>query len=198
METSAQLISAIAHLTVEDISKIQAPMVVKAEPEIQRHLQTKNVLADGLSVLIFLDYTSLTGNEQSRDVILRRVIKSGKEYFLDVFAMAIQSPRLVKLGSVKKITDKKTGQSYTDPLEFLCGELGIQGFEGKPICTDIPPPPSPATASLPTSSLKSVLSQGTVAVNRTRPEITVMTFIASVDGYRNPLEIAEIIKAVLS
>ena len=92
METADTLLKAIAHLTGENVQELEkAHQQPVTNPEVQKHLQSKNVLASGISVLAEVDYTSLSGNAQHRDVVIRRVMKSGKDIFIDAFCLGISA-----------------------------------------------------------------------------------------------------------
>lgn len=192
METADSLLKAIAHLTgenLEDLEKEHSTPV--ANPEIQKHLKSKNILASGISVLAEVDYTSLSGKKQHRDIVIRRVIRSGKDIFMDAFCLEIKAPRLIKISNIQKIKDKKSSKEYDNPFDFLENQLGIELEEKKSSSSfDLNSIQSPLQAS---SSSKGELK---TAIARTRNEITALMFIAGVDGKRQQEEFSQIAQYV--
>lgn len=191
METADTLLKAIAHLTGDNVQELekahQQPVVT---PEVQKHLQSKNVLAAGISVLAEVDYTSLSGKAQHRDVVIRRVMKSGKDIFIDAFCLSIKAPRLIKVASIQKIKDKKSEQEFTNPAEFFENILGIDMVEQPQKGFDLNSIQTPLQAS---ASSKGELK---TAIARTRNEITALMFISGVDGSRDHVEFEQIAQYV--
>ena len=191
METADTLLKAIAHLTGENIQDLEkAHQQPVANPEVRKHLQSKNVLASGISVLAEVDYTSLSGNAQHRDVVIRRVMKSGKDIFIDAFCLGIKAPRLIKMASIQKIKDKKSGQEFTNPAEFFENILGVDMAEKPQKGFDLNSIQTPLQAS---NSSRGELK---TAIARTRNEITALMFIAGVDDSRDHVEFEQIAQYV--
>lgn len=191
METADTLLKAIAHLTGENVQELEkAHQQPVANPEVQKHLQSKNVLASGISVLAEVDYTSLSGNAQHRDVVIRRVMKSGKDIFIDAFCLGIKAPRLIKMASIQKIKDKKSGQEFTNPAEFFENILGVDMAEKPQKGFDLNSIQTPLQAS---NSSRGELK---TAIARTRNEITALMFISGVDGSRDHVEFEQIAQYV--
>ncbi len=191
METADTLLKAIAHLTGENVQDLEkAHQQPVANPEVQKHLQSKNILASGISVLAEVDYTSLSGNAQHRDVIIRRVMKSGKDVFIDAFCLGIKAPRLIKMASIQKIKDKKSGQEFTNPADFFEDVLGVDMEEKPSKGFDLNSIQTPLQAS---SSSRGELK---TAIARTRNEITALMFISGVDGNRDHVEFEQIAQYV--
>lgn len=191
METADTLLKAIAHLTGENIQDLEkAHQQPVANPEVRKHLQSKNVLASGISVLAEVDYTSLSGNAQHRDVVIRRVMKSGKDIFIDAFCLGIKAPRLIKMASIQKIKDKKSGQEFTNSAKFFEDILGVDMVEKPQKGFDLNSIQTPLQAS---NSSRGELK---TAIARTRNEITALMFIAGVDGNREHVEFEQIAQYV--
>lgn len=179
MSTSAQLLETIARFTGEDVTAFRQSLDAskpKAQ-EVAHHLQSRHILATGISVAAEIEYTSLSGNHQDRHVIIRRVIKSGKEIFIDAFCQEIKAPRLIKLSSISKITDQ-TGKVYSNPVDFFENELGVQLQEKKP------------TSTAPQYQFSSTMTNGEMktAIDRTRNELTALLFVAAMDGHKDRIE----------
>ncbi len=191
METADTLLKAIARLTGEDVNALEtARQQPVSNPEVQKHLNSKNVLASGVSVLAEVDYTSLSGNPQHRDIVIRRVMKSGQEIFIDAFCLGIKAPRLIKMSAVQKIKDKKNDKEYDNPADFFADVLGIDLDEKTAPAFDLNAIQSPLQAkTASTGELKT-------AISRTRNEITVLMFIAGVDGNRDHVEFKQIAEYV--
>lgn len=192
-ENAQNLIEAIARYTGEDVSCLQNSSVPLNNDilNIQQHLTTKHVLADGVSVQVGLIYTSLSGNLQKRDIIIRRVLKSKQDFFIDAFCLGIQAPRLIKIDSIREITDKKSGQKYTQPRIFFSNVLGVDFDEEKPqsycCAKDVPVAPLSTTKGL--GELKT-------AIQRTRNELTALVFVSGVDGHKDVSECQQIVQYV--
>ncbi len=185
MENATSLLEAIAHLTGENLTLLEKNRSQPIKnPEVRKHLQSKNILASGISILVEVDYTSLSGKSQLRDIIIRRVIKSGKDFFIDAFCLAIQAPRLIKIDSIKRIKNKKTNQEYMSPKAFFEEVLGIE-FNKDQTLNNI----HSSLQTAPQGELKT-------AINRSRSEITALMFISGIDGSREHAEFEQIAQYV--
>lgn len=185
MAESAQLIEAIARFTGDDVTAFRNSLEAsRSKPkEVEKHLQSKNVLASGISVGVEIEYTSLSGNHQDRNVIIRRVIKSGNELFLDAFCQEIKAPRLIKVSAISRIVDKKSNETFSDAELFLEDILGIDlGYR--------PTTLSPTTAgkALPSG----MAGEMKTAIDRTRNELTALLFVSGMDGVRDQKELNQI------
>ena len=54
----------------------------------------------GYALLANIIYRSISGNEKDRDFLIRRVIHSKNDMFIDGMAMDIRAPRLVKVSEI--------------------------------------------------------------------------------------------------
>ncbi|MBQ4084333.1 MAG: TerB family tellurite resistance protein [Alphaproteobacteria bacterium] len=207
--TQMALRTAIASLTGTN-AMFEAPKPVEEKGKVANAMNSKTVLAKGVSVLVQMEYTSLSGNHKDREVVIRRVVKGRSGTFLDVFCLDIGEPRLVKLQSVLKIYDTDTDEEYTDIVGYLRDRLGIE----VPAKTSEPSvsqnkntavSPMPATFTAPASMPKvmpkpaqpvDVLAGLKEVIALTRHELTAMVFMSAVDGNRDNTEYDEIIKYV--
>ena len=181
MSTSAQLLETIARFTGEDVTAFRQSLDTskpKAQ-EVAQHLKSQNVLATGISVAAEIEYNSLSGHHQDRHVIIRRVLKSNNEFFVDAFCQEIKAPRLIKLSSILKITDK-TGKVYENAFDFFENVLGIKLQKS----TETIP------SSAPQYQLSSSMEKGEMktAIDRTRNELTALLFVAAMDGHKDRVE----------
>ena len=177
MQHSQALKKAIADFTGTRIL-FQPPKSTVTNEKVTKALNSKTILANGISVRLRVVYTSLSGNFKDRDVILRRVVKGRNGTFLDVFCLDIQEPRLIKVQSLSAIYDLNTNQEYSNPVEYLEKELGIE-LSSK----------AEAPVSAEMEELKS-------AIALTRHELTAFVFMSAVDGERDVSEYKEILKYV--
>ena len=92
---------------------------------IQKIEKSSTERQSGISLLVAMDYTSLSGHEKNRDVLIRRVIQSKQEWYLDVVVMDKRMPRLIKVANIHKIQDITGGHIYTNPYAFIQNRLGI-------------------------------------------------------------------------
>ena len=91
---------------------------VSAPAAVRKYLQS-NVLADAISVKASIHYTSLSGKKKQRDVIIRRLLKSGRHLFMEALCVAINQPRLIKVDQISRIEDSVSQRVYTDPFAFI-------------------------------------------------------------------------------
>lgn len=155
--------------------KFQEPI----PPEVAQHIDTKDERAAGISVLVSMSYTSMTGNYKDRDVLIRRIVKSKGEYFIDGLAMDIKLPRLIKVSNIQQIRDVGTGHIYTNPAEFVERRLGVPLPNGERSCS-------------------SSLSDFCRVIERAGAAMTVLMFLSGVDGIRSPAERSKIVEHVRS
>lgn len=152
---------------------------------IAQHLATKDERGVGISILVSMSYTSMSGNVKDRDILIRRVVKSGKNFFIDGLATDIKMPRLIKVSDITQIRDMTSGRVYTDAKEFIEKRLGI------PLSNGVESTPTAQQNEPQKSDFQKV-------IERTAPAMTVLTFLSSIDGVRRPAERAEIVKHVRS
>ena len=103
-------------------SKITHTKQEEKEHEIQ---QSKDVVSTGISISVRLKYQTSSGEVVTKDIIIRRVVRSGKENYLDGLTLNDKVPRLIKASSVMSVTDAKTSKIYDSPAEFFQNFLGI-------------------------------------------------------------------------
>ena len=209
--TQMALRTAIASLTGTN-TMFEPPKPVEETGKVANAMNSKTVLAKGVSALVQMEYTSLSGNHKDREVVIRRVVKGRSGTFLDVFCLDIQEPRLVKIQSVSKIYDINTDEEHTDVVAYLRDFLGIEvptrakEETPEPIVQQekvAPTPvssfsvPAPAPKAMPKQTVPTdPLSGLKEAVALTRHELTAMVFMSAVDGERDTSEYDEIIKYV--
>ena len=194
MATSGSLLDAVARFTNADVDTFRrewnSQMNGKAEtPEKQalfekskKQVQSKNLIAGGISVNVLMKYTSLSGEEKERNVVIRRVFKCGRGYLVDVLCLDLNVPRLIKMQNISKIIDPRTNNSY-DYKTFFRDILGLN--------IDY------HTATEKTNT-KSSLKDGELktAIDMTRHEITALLFMSGVDGDRDERELKKIVEYV--
>ena len=156
----------------------QPPKTAITNEKITKALNSKTILANGISVRLRVAYTSMSGNFKDRDVVLRRVIKGRTGTFLDVFCLDIQEPRLIKVQSLSTIYDLNTNRAYSNPVEYLKKELGIE----LSLKDDAP--------------LSEEMEELKSAITLTRQELTAFVFMSAVDGDRDTSEYKEILNYV--
>ena len=150
----------------------------KAPSAVRKHLNG-NIVADAISVKAHIHYTSLSGNEQNREVIIRRLLKSGRHLFIEALCVAIKEPRLIKVDQISKIEDSATRRIYTDPFAFIEQCLKIDVGTDLPIRNEV-----------------SLNDELTTAMRLARAEITALMFFARADRQLLPEEVDVVIQYV--
>ncbi|MGN1063597.1 MAG: TerB family tellurite resistance protein [Alphaproteobacteria bacterium] len=141
---------------------------VKPLPEeVSDTLDKGNEHAAGYAVLAGISYKSISGNFKNRDFLIRRVVKTKTDMYIDGMAMDIRAPRLIKVSSVSQIRDVGSGRFYDNPYKFLQDRLGIN------VSNDILPEP---------------MNGFSQAIERLHNEITVLMYVVALDGIREKTE----------
>ncbi|MBO5997099.1 MAG: TerB family tellurite resistance protein [Alphaproteobacteria bacterium] len=191
---NSSLIDAVARFTSTDVDAFRrewnSQMEGKAEtPEKQqvfeqskKQVQAKNLVAGGISVNVFMKYTSLSGELKERDVVIRRVFKNGKNYLIDVLCLDVKVPRLIKMENILQIKDKRTNITYSS-YDFFKNVLGLN-IDGND------------TSSAPVGESRLKDGEFKTAIDRTRNEITALLFLSTVDGRRDDRELKKIAEYV--
>ncbi|MBE6449142.1 MAG: hypothetical protein E7013_00370 [Alphaproteobacteria bacterium] len=207
MAVSNELMDAVARFTDADVNafrkewnsqaveKVESPQKQAIFEKVQKKLSGKNLIEGGLSVQVFVKYTSLSGELKQREIIIRRVFKTGKEILIDALCLDINSPRIIKLKNILQLVDIQTKTLYVHPEQFFEDVLGISLFQEKKEEQSIQKENKmPNMVSSFSKSLKN--GQLKTALDRTRHEITVLSFISDMDGTRDTRELVKIIEYV--
>lgn len=133
----------------------------------------------GISILVSMSYKSLSGNVKNRDILIRKIVQSHGEFFINGLAMDIKAPRLIKVKEITEIRDITTGRVYVNPVEFIEKRLGI------PLIADV-------------QKAKTVQSDFQKVIERTGPAMTVLMYLSGIDGVRRPAERQKIVDHVRS
>ena len=160
-------------------AKEQEPTSQNLPKTVAEHLGSKDERGIGISMLVSMSYKSLSGNVKNRDILIRRVVQSHGEFFINGLAMDIKAPRLIKVKDISEIRDVITGKVYTNPVEFIENRLGI------PLVSDA-------------QKAKSVQSDFQKVIERTGPAMTVLMYLSGIDGVRRPAERQKIMDHVRS
>ena len=201
MALNENLIDAVTRFTNTDVDtfrrewnaqineKAETPEKQAVFEETQKKIQAKNLLEGGISARVLMKYTSLSGEEKQREVVIRRVFKNGRGFLIDALCLDINAPRLIKMENILQITDKITNKSYSYK-EFFKDILALGATKKAPVTS------AGQSSSLPAgpSSLKD--GELKTAIDRTRHEITALLFISAVDGHRDERELQKIIEYV--
>ena len=123
-----------------------------------------------------MTYQALSGETKTKDVIIRRVVRSGKENYLDVFTLDDRCPRLIRASSVTSVMDAKTSEVYS-PEEFF------QDFLGVKVENDV------MASSMNGGEMKT-------AIEMTRHEITALLYVSGIDNNRDERELKKIVDYV--
>lgn len=198
MATSGSLLDAVARFTNADVDVFRrewnSQIDGKAETaekqalfeKSRKQVLSKNLVAGGISVNVFMKYTSLSGEEKERNVVIRRVFKCGRGFLVDVFCLDLKVPRLIKMQNISRIIDPRTNNSY-DYKTFFRDILGLDiDYHTSVEKTE---KKTEAKSSLKNGELKT-------AINMTRHEITALLYMSSVDGDRDERELKKIVEYV--
>jgi len=182
MTSSGHLMEVISRFSGEDVStfreewngKIKHTKQEEKEHEIQ---QSKDVVSTGISIAIRLKYQTSSGQTVTKDVIIRRVVRSGKENYLDVITLNDRVPRLIRVSSVSSVADPKASKIYDSPAEFFQNFLGLD---------------------VANKTMASSMKDGEMktAIDMTRHEITALLYVSGVDGNRDERELKKIVQYV--
>ncbi len=142
-------------------------------------LSSKDERGVGISMLVSMSYKSISGNVKDRDILIRKIVQSHGEFFINGLAMDIKAPRLIKVKDIIEIRDITTGRIYQNPVEFIEKRLGI------PLVAD------PQKAKVVQSDFQKV-------IERTGPAMTVLMYLSGIDGIRRPAERQKIVEHVRS
>lgn len=142
-------------------------------------LSSKDERGVGISMLVSMSYKSMSGNVKDRDILIRKIVQSRGEFFINGLAMDIKAPRLIKVKDITEIRDITTGQIYKNPVEFIEKKLGI------PLIADV-------------QKAKTVQSDFQKVIERTGPAMTVLMYLSGIDGVRRPAERQKIVEHVRS
>jgi len=160
-------------------AKEQEPTSQNLPKTVAEHLGSKDERGIGISMLVSMSYKSLSGNVKNRDILIRRLVQSRGEFFINGLAMDIKAPRLIKVKDISEIRDVIMGKVYTNPVEFIENRLGI------PLVSDA-------------QKAKSVQSDFQKVIERTGPAMTVLMYLSGIDGVRRPAERQKIMDHVRS
>lgn len=164
---------------IDQLSQNKAYAIPASAPPIVRKHLSGNIIADAISVKAEIQYTSLSGKDKQREVIIRRLLRSGSHLFMDALCVEINEPRLIKVDQISRIEDKGTHRVYTDPLVFIEQRLKIR-LE---------------SATQPTAA-ESLNDELMTAIHLARAEITALMFFARADRKLLPEEVDTVIDYV--
>ncbi len=152
-------------------------------PAIHHTLTTAREAATGVSLLATMSYKSLSGNQKNRDILIRRVIHTKGDLYIDGLAMDIQAPRLIKASHITEIKDIGSGRIYTNPYEFIQQRLGVT-----------------VAGKTENSAAAEVPAQDDFArvVERVGAEVTVLMYLVAIDNVRQKSERQKVIEYVQS
>lgn len=182
MSSSGHLMDVISRFSGEDVLAFRErwnAQIEHTDEEEKEHKiqQSKNVISTGISIAVRLEYQASDGSLKKKDFIIRRVVRSGRENYLDVITLIDKLPRLIKASSVTSVTDTRAQKVYDSPAEFFRNFLGIE-TENKMLAS-----------SMNGGEMKT-------AIDMTRHEITALLYISGVDGHRDERELKKIVEYV--
>lgn len=147
-----------------------------AIPHVVREtLQKSDESTSGVSVRAIISYESVSGHIKNREFLIRRIIKSKGEYFIDGLALDIEAPRLIRVSQISYIMDPVSEYTYSDPYQFIQNVLGVEMED---------------------SYLPEPMSDFAKAIKETGNEITVLMYLVAIDGVRRPEERERVLKYV--
>ena len=174
---------------IEQLSQNKTYSIPASAPaNVRKHLGG-NIVADAISVHASIHYTSLSGKDQQREVIIRRLLKSGPHLFMEAFCPIIKEPRLIKVDQIITIEDLVSHYVDNDPIHFIEHRLGIS------LSPEQPQSPTPAEQ---TQQEKDFELNGELftAMRLTRAEMTALMFFARADRELLPEEVDVVIDYV--
>ncbi len=176
--TTNEVIHALQMLSSKtDDSYIPATGEQSALDKVSDGAMPANEKRVGISVLVGISYKNAQGNFKDRDFLIRRVINTKKDMYIDGMAMDIRAPRLVKVSDISQVRDIGTGRIYDDAHKFLQDKLGIE------VPDEILPEKLPTFAKV---------------IERMHNEIAVLMYVVALDGIREKVERGAVAKYVRS
>lgn len=154
-------------MSMAPISVASAPRAESIPSNIKQTLENAEEKRTGIAILVGLTYKSISGNDKTRDFLIRRVIHSDKEMFFEGLAMDIRAPRLVKVSNIQEIRDIATGKLYPNPYQFIQNRLGVH---------------------VPNEILPEQLPPFAAVLKRVHNEIAVLMYVVALDGIREKVE----------
>ena len=147
----------------------------QAPKKIQEAVKRSSEKKSGIAVKACISYESMTSNVKKRDFLIRRIIQSKSDYFIDGIALDINAPRVVKVSQITCIEDLSNKTLYSDPYLYLQNVLGIEVEE---------------------SYLPEPMSDFAKAINETGAEATVLMYLVSIDNKRTAKERMAVLKYI--
>ncbi|MBQ7413454.1 MAG: TerB family tellurite resistance protein [Alphaproteobacteria bacterium] len=158
-----------------------SPIAAPPPPSIQKITTDSKEKNAGISLLVFMIYQSLSGNLKQRDILIRRVIQSHGELYIDGIAMDKRVPRLIKASSIREIRDISSGRIYTNPYDFIQNRLSVAVDQNKL---------SPQAQAQPNDFVR--------VIERTGAEMTALMYLVAIDGHRDKVEREKVFQYVKS
>ena len=158
-----------------------SPIAAPPPPGIQKITTESQERNAGISLLVFMIYQSLSGNLKQRDILIRRVIQSHGELYIDGVAMDKRVPRLIKVSSIREIRDISSGKIYTNPYDFIQNRLSVNVDKNKL---------SQGAAEAQTDFVK--------VIERTGAEMTALMYLVAIDGHRDKTERQKVFQYIKS
>lgn len=172
MEIKTQDLREAIRLLTRGTVAVSTPEQAKAVPEnIKSTLEQGQEDAAGISLLVSMSYKSLSGNVKDRDILIRRIIHTKGDLYIDGVAMDVRAPRLIKVGHISAIRDIASGRIYDNPYEFIQNRLGISVRD--------------KSSAVVVSDPKDDFAK---AIERIAQEVTVLMYLVAIDGTRDKTE----------
>lgn len=163
--------------SVPQTSELPANYAEVADNKTADTPENRHDMRVGLSVLASVSYRSPQGNDKKRDLLIRRIIKTKTDLYIDGLAMDIRAPRLVKVSDISQIHDMGSGRVYNNPYQFLQERLGFQ------VSDEVLPKKMDEIAKV---------------IDRMHNEIAVLMYVVAIDGVRHKDERSVVAKYVRS
>ena len=169
---------AVALLNQGRTNFISVPSAVSPPNPVKTITDSAQEKRSAISVLVSMTYQSMSGNLKNRDILIRRILSTKGEFYIDGVALDVQAPRLIKVSTIKQIQDTTSGRVYTNPLEFVQKHLGVE------------------------TGNKSEQTQQKdgfeTLVERTGSEMTVLMYLVAIDGKRDRIERQKVFEYIKS
>ena len=205
MAINNTLIDAVARFTDTDVDKFRNEWNSQIDSnetntekqeafnKAKKTVTNKNLLVGGLSSKATINYISLSGEEKERNIIIRRIFKSGKNFMIDALCLDINAPRLIKSQNIQKLIDIQSNKTYTDILSFFDEVLEMDVPGDKNAKQE-----DTHSKNVSEYSFNSSLKHGELktAINRTRHEITALLFVSCLDGEKHIDEMQKVVDYV--
>ena len=159
-ERGAEARGGAARLPATDLA-VELP----AEDAQETDVVTGAPAVDHVSGLVAIRYRDAKGNRATRRITVRRVWELGDRLIIDAYCHERASPRRFDAARIEEVIDLSTGERFDDAPWFLRHHVALD----------------PAVGGAKADATRR-------AIDRVRPDLAILAFLAACDGSFDPVE----------